>query len=100
MARSAIGAAETRAIHEVMELVRGNPALSSSVLRLRDNGLSWRDVKTAIDPKPAGGTGNRRSIPPLQRKATRSAGKVVGPNTTKEKKECDQLPCAPRCSTS
>ena len=91
------GAAETGASHEVMELVRCNPALSSFVLRLRDNGLSWRDVKTAIDPKPAGGTGNRRS---LQRKATRSAGKVVGPNTTKEKKECDQLPCAPRCSTS
>jgi hypothetical protein len=31
-----------------MELVRGNSALSRLVLRLRDSGLSWREVKAAI----------------------------------------------------
>ena len=45
------GAAETEASHEVMQLVRANPALNRWVLRLRDNGLSWRDVKTAIAEK-------------------------------------------------
>jgi hypothetical protein len=49
MARSVTGAAETEASHEVMELVRGIPALSLLVIRLRESGLSWRDVKTAID---------------------------------------------------
>ena len=38
----------TKARHEVMELVRGNSALSRLVLRLRDSGLSWREVKAAI----------------------------------------------------
>jgi hypothetical protein len=49
MARSVTGAAETKASHEVMVLVRGIPALSHLVIRLRESGLSWRDVKTAID---------------------------------------------------
>ena len=41
--------AETiKAGHEVMELVRGNSALSHLVLRLRGSGLSWREVRAAI----------------------------------------------------
>jgi hypothetical protein len=38
----------TKARHEVMELVRGNSVLSHLVLRLRDSGLSWREVRAAI----------------------------------------------------
>ena len=38
----------TKASHEVMGLVRGNSELSHLVLRLRDSGLSWREVKAAI----------------------------------------------------
>ena len=38
----------TKASHEVMGLVRGNSVLSHLVLRLRDSGLSWREVKAAI----------------------------------------------------
>jgi hypothetical protein len=38
-----------KASHEAMELVRGNSALSHLVLRLRDSGLSWREVRAAID---------------------------------------------------
>lgn len=49
MALSVPDAAETKASHEVMELVRGSPALSFMVLRLRGSGLSWCDVKTVID---------------------------------------------------
>ena len=37
-----------RASH-VMELVRGNSALSHLVLRLRESGLSWREVRAAIE---------------------------------------------------
>jgi hypothetical protein len=37
-----------KASHEVMGLVRGNSALSHLVLRLRDSGLSWREVRAAI----------------------------------------------------
>jgi hypothetical protein len=37
-----------KASHEVMELVRGNSELSHLALRLRENGLSWREVKAAI----------------------------------------------------
>jgi hypothetical protein len=41
--------AETiKAGHEVMELVRGNSELSRLVLRLRESGLSWPQVKAAI----------------------------------------------------
>ena len=43
------GAAETRAIHEVMELVRGNSELSHMVIRLRGTGMPWHEVKAAID---------------------------------------------------
>jgi hypothetical protein len=34
--------------HEVMELVRGNSVLSHLVLQLRGSGLSWREVRAAI----------------------------------------------------
>ena len=34
-----------------MQLVRGNPPLNRWVLQLRDNGLSWREVKAAIAEK-------------------------------------------------
>jgi hypothetical protein len=49
-------AEETKARHEVMELVRGNSALSHLVLRLRESGLSWPQVKAAIEAEI-----NRRS---------------------------------------
>jgi len=39
----------TKASHEVMRLVRGNSELSHLVLRLRDSGLSWREVRAAIE---------------------------------------------------
>jgi hypothetical protein len=38
----------TKASHEVMGLVRGNSELSHLVLRLRDSGLWWREVRAAI----------------------------------------------------
>ena len=38
----------TKARHEVMELVRGNSALSRLVLRLRDSGLLLREVRAAV----------------------------------------------------
>ena len=34
---------------QVMELVRGNSELSHLALRLREGGLSWREVKAAIE---------------------------------------------------
>jgi len=43
------GAEETQAIHEVMELVRVNSALSHLVMQLRDKGKSWQEVKAAIE---------------------------------------------------
>ena len=48
-------AAETKASHEVMDLVRENPELSFLVVQLREAGRSWPDVKTAIETrtKPA-----------------------------------------------
>ena len=36
-------------IHEVMELVRVNSALSHLVMQLRDKGKSWQEVKAAIE---------------------------------------------------
>jgi hypothetical protein len=42
-------AAETKAIHEVMDLVRRNSALSRLVFQLREAGKSWPDVKAAIE---------------------------------------------------
>ena len=50
MTHKIIGAAETEASHEVMQLERGTP-LNRWVLQLRDNGLSWREVKAAIAEK-------------------------------------------------
>jgi hypothetical protein len=38
----------TKARHEVMGLVRGSSELSHLVLRLRDSGLLWREVRAAI----------------------------------------------------
>ena len=48
MARDDEPAEAIKAGHEVMELVRGNSVLSHLVLRLRDSGLSWREVRAAI----------------------------------------------------
>ena len=42
------GSAETITAGQVMELVRGNSALSHLVLRLRESGLTWREVRAAI----------------------------------------------------
>ena len=44
-------AAETKASHEVMDLVRKNPELSLMVVQLREAGRSWPDVKAAIEAK-------------------------------------------------
>jgi hypothetical protein len=48
----------TKARHEVMELVRGNSELSHLVLRLRDSGMSWLQVKAAIQAEINGGSGS------------------------------------------
>ena len=48
----------TKASHEVMGLVRGNSALSHLVLRLRDIGLSWREVRAAIEAEINGRSGS------------------------------------------
>ena len=44
-------AAETKASHEVMDLVRDNPELSLLVVQLHEAGRSWPDVKAAIEAK-------------------------------------------------
>ena len=44
-------AAETKASHEVMDLVRKHPELSLLVVQLREAGRSWPDVKAAIEAK-------------------------------------------------
>jgi hypothetical protein len=48
-------AAETKASHEVMDLVREKPELSLLVVQLHEAGRSWPDVKAAIETrmKPA-----------------------------------------------
>ena len=52
MAREGDDPAEViKASHEVMGLVRGNSELSHLVLRLRDRGLWWREVRAAIQAK-------------------------------------------------
>jgi hypothetical protein len=48
---SCAAAAETKASHEAMELVRKDPALSLFVIRLREAGRSWPDVKAAVEAK-------------------------------------------------
>ena len=44
-------AAETKASHEVMDLVRENPELSFMVIQLHEAGRSWPDVKAAVEAK-------------------------------------------------
>ena len=44
-------AAETKASHEVMELVRKDPELSFLVVQLHEAGRSWPDVKAAVEAK-------------------------------------------------
>lgn len=44
-------AAETKASHEVMDLVRKNPELGLLVIQLREAGRSWLAVKTEIEGK-------------------------------------------------
>jgi len=44
-------AAETKASHEVMDLVRKNPELSLLVVQLHEAGRSWSDVKAAVEAK-------------------------------------------------
>ena len=44
-------AVETKASHEVMELVRQKPELGLLVIRLREAGRSWPDVKTEVEAK-------------------------------------------------
>jgi hypothetical protein len=44
-------AAETKASHEVMDLVRENPELSLLVVQLHEAGRSWPAVKSAIEAK-------------------------------------------------
>ena len=44
-------AAATKASHEVMDLVRKAPELNLLVIRLREEGHSWPDVKAAVEAK-------------------------------------------------
>ena len=44
-------AAETKASHEAMELVREDHALSLFVIRLREAGRSWPNVKAAVEAR-------------------------------------------------
>ena len=44
-------AAETKASHEVMDLVRENPELSLLVVQLHEAGRSWADVKAAVEQR-------------------------------------------------
>ena len=48
---SRVAAAETKASHEVMELVRKDSALSLLVVQLREAGRPWRQVKAGIEAK-------------------------------------------------
>ena len=58
---SRVAAAETKASHEVMELVRKDPALSLLVVRLREAGRPWRQVKVGIEAKIKRARPGRRS---------------------------------------
>jgi hypothetical protein len=44
-------AAETKASHEVMDLVRENGELSLMAFKLHEAGRSWPDVKAAVEAK-------------------------------------------------
>lgn len=58
---SRAAAAETKASHEALELVRKDPALSLLVIRLREAGQSWPDVKAAVEARlKAARTRNQR----------------------------------------
>ena len=41
-------AAETQAVHELMELVRNNPEANRLVFQLREAGRSWPDVLKVV----------------------------------------------------
>jgi hypothetical protein len=54
---------ETKASHEVMELVRQSPKFSLLVIQLREAGRSWSDVKARIEAQtktPAQGRSQSR----------------------------------------
>jgi hypothetical protein len=51
-------AAETKASHEVMDLVRENPELSLMVFKLHEAGRSWPDVKAAVEAQTKPATGD------------------------------------------
>jgi hypothetical protein len=56
-------AEQTRASHEVMELVRQNPKLGLLVIQLREAGRAWPDVKARIEAEakpPAQGRSHGR----------------------------------------
>ena len=46
--------AQMSASHAVMELVRSNSVLSLLVVRLREAGKSWREVKAEIEAEISG----------------------------------------------
>jgi hypothetical protein len=50
-----------KASHEVLELVRGNSELSHLALRLRENGLSWSEVKAALQAEINRRSGSQQS---------------------------------------
>ena len=54
---------QTKASHEVMELVRQSPKFSLLVIQLREAGRSWSDVKARIEAQtkpPAQGRSQSR----------------------------------------
>ena len=58
-------AGETKASHEVMELVRQNPKLGLRVIQLREAGRAWPDVKATIEAEKKTATqGRKHGRPP------------------------------------
>ncbi len=54
---------ETKASHQVMELVRQNPKLGLLVIQLREAGRSWPDIEARIEAEtkpPAQGRSHGR----------------------------------------
>ncbi len=52
-------AAETQAMHELMELVRKYPEVNLLVFQLREAGRSWQELKTAVEAKVKAAPGGR-----------------------------------------